>query len=301
MNITEIRIDDALGNKAFSFSLVDPLAKNSFVLRSVYGLDADEIRHDAVNYNSIYQQTYYDVDASGREIVIRFLVNPDPSLGQSRSQLRDSVYRTVMTFINNKITLVLVDGATDVATIKGQITKVEIPLFSETSEAQITITCPNFLLVSPNYVQFGPFDQPSAYNFLLPAITQGNAPCGWEIEIQNIYPSAGVNFNGCTILFRSGSSTSTWAHLSLSYAPPIEPTWGSYVINFSPDNRLATASSLANGTKNAMHAVSVGSVFPQLLPNHSHRLLTYLWINDAQYSTYHRVTYVRYWPTYWGV
>ena len=145
MNIDNIDIRNENGVFA-NLSFNDPGATNPYIMRNLYGLDADEI--SATFLPGGDNQTY-GLRMKQREVVMRIVLNPDWS-SQSYSQLRDNLYKSIAATRTGKLTLSFKLGSTITAEVSGFVTKFEVPHSEPDPELQITLLCEDGLLRDPN-------------------------------------------------------------------------------------------------------------------------------------------------------
>ena len=140
MKITNISLVSE-GSELANFSFRDPSSRNRYVVKGVFGLDADEI-------NSVYYgdsldglQHYRESRLKGRELVFRVVLNPKFSEGESYSSLRDDMYRTISRSRTGLIDVHFNNGGSTTAKVSGYVTKFEAALFNRDAEVQITMKC----------------------------------------------------------------------------------------------------------------------------------------------------------------
>jgi hypothetical protein len=90
-NISLVSEDSELANLSFR----DPASRNKYVVKGVFGLDADDI-------NSVYygdsidgSQHFREARLKSRELVFRVALNPNFWEGETYSSLRDNMYRAI--------------------------------------------------------------------------------------------------------------------------------------------------------------------------------------------------------------
>jgi hypothetical protein len=134
-----------------SLSLNRPDADAKYMVKTIIGLDADEIIPRFYGFGAVTSPKYYDLGLKSREIVMRVVLNPNYYIQESPSEIRDELYRAVSSNRTGTVTLLFNDGASAVATISGFVTKFEVPYFSRIPEVQITVTCedPMFRAINP--------------------------------------------------------------------------------------------------------------------------------------------------------
>lgn len=127
----------------------DRTSQSPYVVKGVYGLDADEIMAQlyGTNYPNYYAYGYrpniYQMVLAKRDLVIRLGLNPKNTNGETYASLRDHLYKAISSSRSGLIVVVLYEDETPVATVQGHITKMEASHFEQRPEAQITIRCVN--------------------------------------------------------------------------------------------------------------------------------------------------------------
>jgi len=149
MKISEVSMT-AGDSEILCFSLSTPKDDDQFYIRTMIGMDAPDIVSRTTSFGLYSGQPLVSQAIVDREIVLRVVLNPDWGLREDYSTLRDDIYRGISKSRDGVVTLWLMDEGIYVAAIKGVITKVEVPLFSSTPELQVTIRCPDAMLVAPN-------------------------------------------------------------------------------------------------------------------------------------------------------
>lgn len=188
MNINGMLISDAYGTKYISFDFKPYGYSNArYLIKSIHGLDPDEIKVKDLSTDDAEKRSF---SLSEREIVMRFILQPDFANGESYGSLRDEIYRfiaankqghIVLAFFETEFGDIVGPGVIPEALVSGFITKVEAPLTQEIPEMQITIDCSKDpMLVShvenTNYVLAG--DVATVGDIV------SSAPHGFEFEIQ---------------------------------------------------------------------------------------------------------------------
>lgn len=145
MRLTHISVSSG-DTELFSTKLVRPSGTDRFIMRGMIGLDADEIIPKFYGNGALNGDKFYRLGLKPREIVMRLVMNPTWSIGESYSDLRDGLYRAISASRSSGVTITFYAAATSVAKLDGYITKFEVPHFSKESEVQITIMCNDPLL-----------------------------------------------------------------------------------------------------------------------------------------------------------
>jgi len=140
MRITDISI---LANEtqAIEFDLHATSTKSRYIVRSVVGIDADEIIPKFYGFSKDGTKKFYDFKLKPREIVMRIVMNPRFNLNETYSEVRDTIYRAISSTRTGELELQFKSGGSTVARIFGYMTKLEVAHFSNVPELQITISC----------------------------------------------------------------------------------------------------------------------------------------------------------------
>ncbi|MET0787188.1 MAG: hypothetical protein ABWY25_10825, partial [Paenisporosarcina sp.] len=151
MRVTSVALYSSQFTEPIIFSLGETDPTPQYMVRTIIGLDAEEIIPKFYGFSSYSRQKYYDFGLKERDIVIRVVLKPRFNLDESYSDIRDEIYRTISSNRTGIIMLHFNSGATTVARIPGFITKLEVPYFSKTPELQMTIRCddPMFRALNP--------------------------------------------------------------------------------------------------------------------------------------------------------
>jgi len=157
MKISEVSMT-AGGSEILCFSLGTPKDNDRFYIRAMIGMDATDIVSRSTGFGLYSGQPFVTQAITDREVVLRVVLNPNWGLREDYSTLRDDIYRGISKGREGAVKLWFKDEGVYVATITGVITKVEVPLFSSTPELQITIRCPEAMLVAPEAQDVYPED-----------------------------------------------------------------------------------------------------------------------------------------------
>ena len=155
MDIDNIDLLAYNGSTSINLSFNDPAAANPYQMKNLYGLDAEDIGMKYIGYDPSGNHLHHALYLRKREVVMRIQLNPDFSF-QSYSELRDDVYRLISGGRTGKLTLNFKSGTTVLAEISGFVTKVEVPITTETPELQVTMVCPDPKLKAPTYTSVDP-------------------------------------------------------------------------------------------------------------------------------------------------
>lgn len=140
MKITNISLVSE-GSELANLSFRDPASRNKYVVKGVFGLDADEI-YSVYYGDSIDGLTHFrEARLKERELVFRVALNPNFANGETYSSLRDNMYRTIARSRTGLIDVHFNNGGATTAKVSGYVTKFEAALFNRDSEVQITMRC----------------------------------------------------------------------------------------------------------------------------------------------------------------
>lgn len=127
--------------EAISFDLRNVASQSPYMVKTIIGLDADELIPRFYGFSKNGTKKFYDFKLKPRDIVMRIVMNPRFNLDESTSYIRDTLYRAISATRTGQLQLQFQAGASTVARIYGHMTKFEVPYFSKTPELQITIRC----------------------------------------------------------------------------------------------------------------------------------------------------------------
>lgn len=268
--------------EAISFSLNDMDPRAKYQIRSIFGLDADEIIHKFYGFSAQTAMRGYDFGLKAREIAIRAVLNPNFRNTESFSDIRDTLYRAIFADRTGKLTLHFCSGATTVAKIEGFITKFEVPYFTQLPEVQITINCDDPMFRGINPVRYEDADLPTSNPLILPD-SSSTAPHGFTMQ---------------------ATFTATTTDISINDAAG-SPEWVFTVIpatSFVAGDILYFSSEFSNkylwvnhgGTRiDLIDRLQSNSVWPIIFPGAN----TFILPEIANYD----LDEIEYYPAYWGV
>lgn len=151
MRVTAIDLYTPDGAEPISFSLrdLDPTAQ--YNIRTIVGLDAEDLVPKFYGFGLNTQVRFYEFVLKPRDIVARIILTPRTRLDESFSDVRDQLYRAISSTRFGQISLNFRAGGTTVAKIVGLITKFEGAYFQQLPEVQLTINCsdPMFRAINP--------------------------------------------------------------------------------------------------------------------------------------------------------
>lgn len=181
MQLTKIRAV-GLSTVDFPLELADP--DGPYVLKGVDGLNPVAV----------------DILANGdrrpqpRQIVLLVGLQPAYYTGQTAEQLRTELYGLLTPKGKSLMNLQMMNGSTVLAYVVGQVTKMEVGLFSQDPEVQITVNCvpptESYLLAPAVVVSAPPIPNPVDGLVTVSVNNPGTAPSGFRIGMQFTSPVA---------------------------------------------------------------------------------------------------------------
>jgi hypothetical protein len=151
MKLTGIHIhpEGASSDRTCELSFRDPQRAKPYAIKSVFGLDADEIVARYYGVAGSSSKKYFNLAMQKREVTIRIELNPSFENNESYSDLRDNLQKVIASTRTGVVRLRFKDGATTVAILRGFVTKFESALSTKTPEVQLTINCIEPMLKAP--------------------------------------------------------------------------------------------------------------------------------------------------------
>jgi hypothetical protein len=282
MRVTSVDMYSATLEEAISFSLFGNEPRAQYEVRTILGLDAEEIVPKFYASNIDGDKKFYNFGMKPRDIVLRVILKPRFDLEEDYASVRDRLYRTISANRTGLVTLHFNAGSTVVAGISGSIVKFEAVHFTNLPEVQITIRCndPMFKGISP--VVFEPTELSAANPVFIPD-SISTSPHGFEME---------VTFTGNVASFtiQDAESDPEWDFV-------VTPSGG-----FLTGDVLHISSEYSNKqiymvrsavTTYLADKLSAGSVWPILFPGSN----SFHFTNIASFDW----EFVRYYASYWGV
>lgn len=284
MRINNVDMYCSCDNFVANLALNDPRALNPYILRSVVGLDADEIFTSFYGSGFDSGKRFYTMAIPQREIVPLITLNPDYEAGETPSSLRDRLYRAISTSRSGIITLKFKYNDTVVAQIEGLITKLESGLFNEKPEVQITLQTIDPMLRAPEPVDVDVVGlNPDAF-----VVTDdlSTAPHGVNFSVRFITQQL-------TFQMSDNAQNPEWAFALIgTNINGINNFQEDDVLHFSsePNNRYVYINR-AGEDFHIVDKISTNSMWPVMFPGD----------NNFHIPTDVEVLSFSYTPTYWGV
>lgn len=149
MKLTSVEIHPANSSEVVVLSFQDPRRLNSYNVKAIVGLDADELIAKYYGTAGDSVEKFYGLSLLRRNIVVRIELNPNFSENESYSDLRDALYKMIASSRTGILELKLKNGVEEIVSIPGFVTKLEAAHFSETPEVQITVKSKEPMLKAP--------------------------------------------------------------------------------------------------------------------------------------------------------
>lgn len=152
MKVTGVELSSDNAN-IISFGMSDVLSTDKYLIKTIIGLDADEVIRKFYSFASNSNAKFYNFSMKKREVTFRIVLNPNYSINEDFSDIRDDIYRSISSSRTGLINMLFRSGGAAVAHISGYFTKFEVPYFSNIPEVQITLNCDDFMLRGYNPVE----------------------------------------------------------------------------------------------------------------------------------------------------
>lgn len=175
MRVTSVEIHSANPADVCVLNFRNPSRTNPYNVKSITGLDADEILNQSLKH---------------RDLVMQIQLNPRPGENESYSSLRDDLYRMIAGSRTGSVQVRFLEDEEVVAALSGSITKFEAPHFEKTPEVKLTINSDDPMLraITPVEIPIEGLDP------LLTTIQDllSTAPHGFKFEM--VFVSAATSF-----------------------------------------------------------------------------------------------------------
>jgi hypothetical protein len=269
-------------SEAISFDLRNVSSQSPYMVRTIVGLDAEEITPRFYGFSKDGTDRFYDFRLKARDIIIRIVLNPRFNLNESISYIRDNLYRVISATRSGKLTLQFISGAATVAKIEGHMIKFEVPYFSKTPELQITIRCNDPMFRGINPVVMTVDDLPTT-NPIVVADSISTAPHGFTMRFK-------INSTLASFTIQDKASNPTWDFK----VTPASPFQANDVIYFSSEFTNRYLYMVRGGaTTHLLDRIDPSSVQPLIFPG----------FNEFHFVNLAAMTWeeLRFDVAYWGV
>lgn len=182
MRVTNVEMYSSTFEEPINFSLraTDPNAK--YQVKTIIGLDAEEIIPKYYGQGLATSPKYYDFSLKPRDIILRIVLNPNYRLQESPSDVRDDLYRAISADRTGRVVLHFRSGGAVVSRIFGSIIKFEVPYFAKLPEVQFTVRCNDPMFRGVNPVHFAPNELVTVNPVLLPD-SLSTSPHGFTMQV----------------------------------------------------------------------------------------------------------------------
>ena len=269
-------------SEAIQFSLRNVSSKSPYMVRTIIGLDAEELIPKFYRASRTGKTKFYDFSLKPRDIVMRIVLTPRFHLDEDYSYVRDALYRSISATRGGQVELQFHSGASTVAKIFGFIVKLEVAYFSQTPELQLTVRCndPMFRGINPTIMKAAKL---SNTNPIVVADSESTSPHGFKMQ---------VTFTG------------TYAQFTVQ-DKAVDPEWVFLVVpqtSFLSGDILYFSSEFSNKylyrvrggvTTHLLDAIERTSVWPIIFPGFN----SFHFVEKAGFTW----NLVQFDSTYWGV
>ncbi len=281
MKVTGVELSSENAN-IINFGMSDVSSNDKYLVKSIFGLDADEVIRKFYSFASNSNSKFYNFSLKKREIVFRIVLNPNYSINEDFSEIRDEIYRSISSSRTGLINILFRSGGAAVAQISGYFTKFEVPYFSKTPELQITINCDDFMLRGFNPVEIEA-NVLGNTNHIYVSDSISTAPHGMMFSVE--YTAASSYFE-----ITDDLSNKSWYFK----VTPIGGFLSGDILEISSEynNRIAR---IIRGSSviPIMDAISTDSSWPLVFPGSNEF--------EAYDKTKFDWLFVSYYPAYWGL
>lgn len=293
MKITGVELHPSGSTAVCILSFRDPRRENPYNVKGIVGLDADEISPRF--YGGSGDSKFYNMMLQKRDITIRAELNPNFTLEESFSELRDNMYRVISSSRSGLVEIQFKNLDEIVAIVSAHIVKMEAVHFSNTPELQLTFRCVDPMLKSATVVEF-PVDAEEDTQIVLDGLS--TAPHGFE---------ATFVFDGSASRIRitDPMDDSWWFAIDFN-SSIITPTTGD-ILTLSSEHKSKKAFITRAGIDTHVADMIVTySKWPIIFPARENHFKVAEYVNpvdtgaDASPSNIQWET-LTYYPTYWGV
>lgn len=181
MRVSAIELYSSDDVQFLSFGLRMAATDDQFYSKALIGLDADEIIQKLYGFSLVNNVPYFEMTLPPREVVMRLVLNPNYTLNQRYSDLRDDLYRSISSQRSGLLKMIFKHGATRIAQLNGFITKFEVPLSSKVPELQLTMRFSDPIIRGVNHVELIKDDVHKGSNDIQVTDATSTAPHGLQI------------------------------------------------------------------------------------------------------------------------
>lgn len=284
MRVTSVELHPTGSSFVAVLSYRDPGRQNPYNVKSIVGLDADEIvpRY----YGGSGSNAFYDLALEKREPGFQILLNPSHASGESYSGLRDNLYKMISSSRRGTVEVQFKDGNTVVAVLTGFVIKFEAALFDKEPGVLLVLKCLDPQLKAPDRVSVD-------VAALDPSLTVINDPMSTAPH--------GFTFVATFAQARSGFKIHNPADTTWSFE--IIPSGGFLAgdaLHFSSESKNKELYLVRGGvTTHLADKITPGSMWPILFPgDNTFAVDGVTVVGGVRSLSWNSITH---YPTYWGV
>lgn len=276
MKLTSVELhpDGSSNNLVLSFR--DPSGLNPYNVKDIKGLDADEIIPQYVG--SPGGSPSYHLLQNSRVITLKMGLNPNYSVAQTFSDIRDDVYKMIASSRKGKVQLQFKDHNAVVAVISGHIAKFESERFAMLQEVQLTIFCDTTMLKGPDPIIVDTSTLNPANTFIMDDLSTAAHGISFAVNIVSNIPSIKL-FNPDDL----------WQFEIV----PMDGFLQGDILSLSNEDEKSLFVLRQSSTIQLSESVTPGSAWPTIFPGDNH----------FKFEQFTAVSWkaITYYPTYWGV
>lgn len=282
MRVTAVDMYSPTLEEAISFSLLGADPRAEYEVRTILGLDAEEIIPKFYGSSINGDDKFYNFTMKPRNIIIRVVLKPRFHLEETFADVRDRLYRTISSNRTGLMTLHFKAGATTIAQIMGKVVKFEAVHFTKLPEVQITLKCDDPVFKAINPVIYEASE--------LPATNPVNVPDSLSTAPHGIFVQVTFTASSPSFIIQDDDVDPTWMF-------KVTPSGG-----FLSGDVLYISSEYSNRMVYMVRSstviqladkIDVSSVWPVVF--HGSNPLYFLDIDDFDWNE------ISYYASYWGV
>lgn len=285
MKITSVELHPDNSTQSAILSFQDPRKLNSYNIKAITGLDADELFAKYYGISDLANSKFYTLSLERRDIIFSIELNPKFTENESYSELRDSLYKMIASSRTGLIEIQFKNGTEIVAVMSGFVSKFEANLFTKTPEVKMTIKPNDPMLKAPARVEV-------EIEGVIPSL----------IEVTDVLSTAPHGFI-FTATFTDTSPSLLLKHPSEDldntqiWSFEVTPVTGFFiddVLSFSSEVNNKFLTLLRDDeVYNLANIITPGSYWPIIFPGENEFLV------DPENNLL--ITNLKYFPTYWGI
>jgi hypothetical protein len=282
MRVTAVEMYSANFEEAINFSLRDSDADSRYMVRTIIGLDAEEIIPKFYGFGLNTKPKYYDFSMKPRDVIIRAVLNPQFRVDETYSDIRDELYRAISANRTGQVVLHFKSGGSLMSRIFGMITKFEVPYFTKLPEVQLTIHCLDPMFRAINPVILAPADLGTVNPIKVPD-SVSTAPHGFTMQLT-------FNATSASFTIQDVATNPEWKFV----VTPLGGFLSGDVLYFSSEHSDKYIYMIRSGvTTQLADRVSPTSIWPVIFPGPN----TFHFVDLAKFNW----NTLQFYAAYWGV